>query len=64
MTTQNTPEAILRQARPVDLLSKLYRDIGISAVAGALESSARRPQKPTQVRAMDLPAILQNCEAA
>lgn len=60
MTTPHAQEPVVRQARPADLLSKLYRDIGISAVAGALESSARRPKKPTPIRAADVPAILRN----
>ena len=29
-----------------DLISRLYREIGISAVAAALEAIARKPQKP------------------
>jgi len=64
MTMQHAPEPLARQARPVDMLSSLYRNIGISAVAGALESSARRPAKPAPIRPADLPAILRNDETA
>jgi hypothetical protein len=64
MTMQHAPEPVARQARSADLLSSLYRNIGISAVAGALESSARRPQKPAPIRALDVPAILRNDETA
>ncbi|WP_026608251.1 hypothetical protein [Methylocapsa acidiphila] len=46
-----------------DLLSRLYREIGISAVAAALEST-RKPQKPAQVQTQPLPAILRDDEAA
>jgi hypothetical protein len=60
MTMQHAPEPAIRQARPADLLSSHYRNIGISAVAGALESSARRPKKPAPVREVDLPAILRD----
>lgn len=64
MTMQHVPEPVRRPERPVDLLSSLYRNIGISAVAGALESSARRPKKPAPIRTVDLPAILRNEEPA
>jgi len=63
MTMQHAPEPVVRQVRHVDLLSSLYRDIGISAVVAALESSARRPKKAAPVRVADLPAILRNDEA-
>lgn len=63
MTMQHAPEPVVRQARP-DLLSSLYRNIGISAVAGALESSARRATKPAPNRPADLPAILRNDDTA
>jgi hypothetical protein len=33
-----------------DLILRLYREIGIQAVAAALEVSARKPQKPMQSR--------------
>ncbi len=64
MTMQHAPEPVIRRARPVDLLSSFYRNIGISAVAGALESSARRATKPTPIRPADLPAILRNDDTA
>jgi hypothetical protein len=60
MTMQHASEPVTRPAHSVDLLSSLYRNIGISAVAGALESSARRPQKPAPIRPADVPAILRN----
>ena len=46
-----------------DLISRLYREIGISAVAAALEASAHKPQKPLPSR-KDVPAILRSEEAA
>jgi hypothetical protein len=46
-----------------DLISRLYREIGISAVAAALEASARKPPKPVPSR-KDIPAILRGDEAA
>lgn len=47
---------------PRDLLSRLYREIGISAVAAALEST-RRP-KPKQIEAALNPAVLRDEKAA
>jgi len=46
-----------------DLISRLYREIGISAVAAALEAVSRGPQKPSPV-GKDIPAVLRNDEAA
>lgn len=46
-----------------DLISRLYREIGISAVAAALEATARKPQKPLPSR-KDIPAVLRGDEAA
>jgi hypothetical protein len=46
-----------------DLISRLYREIGISAVAAALEATARKPQKPLPSR-KDIPAVLRSEEAA
>jgi hypothetical protein len=63
MKEQNVPQPIAAAGRPRDLLSRLYREIGISAVAGALAASARKPQKPSQNR-KDIPAILRGDEAA
>ena len=60
---RNMPQPIAAASRPRDLLSRLYREIGISAVAGALAASARKPQKPSQNR-KDIPAILRGDEAA
>ena len=60
---QNMPQPVAAANRPRDLLSRLYREIGISAVAGALAASARKPQKPNQNR-KDIPAILRGDEAA
>jgi hypothetical protein len=59
---QNPPQAGAAN-RPRDLLSRLYREIGISAVAAALEATARTPQKPSQKR-KEIPAVLRNDEAA
>jgi hypothetical protein len=50
-------------SRPQDLLAKLYREIGISAVAAVLEVSRRKTQKPSQKRT-DIPAVLRKDEAA
>ena len=49
--------------RPRDLIARLYREIGISAVAAALEAGARKPQKPSQ-SGREIPAILPGEEAA
>jgi hypothetical protein len=46
-----------------DLISRLYREIGISAVAAALEATSRKPQKPLPSR-KDIPAVLRSEEAA
>jgi hypothetical protein len=48
---------------PRDLISRLYREIGISAVAAALEATSRKPQKPLPSR-KDMPAVLRGEEAA
>lgn len=59
MTEQNAfPPTVARQNSPRDLLSRLYREIGISAVAAALESSARKPQKPAQGQIAEAPSVL------
>lgn len=49
--------------RPRDLISRLYREIGISAVAAALEAGAAKPKKPAPAR-KDYPPFLRNDEAA
>ena len=59
---QNSPSTSSANP-PRDLLSRLYREIGISAVAAALEATTRKPQKPSQKR-KDIPAVLRNDEAA
>jgi len=51
------------ESRPRDLIARLYREIGISAVAAALEAGARQPQKPSQGR-REIPAVLRGEEAA
>jgi hypothetical protein len=45
-----------------DLLSRLYREIGISAVAAALESNKRQKAKP--IEAAENPAVLREEKAA
>ncbi|MCI0598131.1 MAG: hypothetical protein L0Y50_04325 [Beijerinckiaceae bacterium] len=62
-TDQNMPQAAATSNRPRDLISKLYREIGISAVAAALEATSRKSQKPPQSR-RDIPAVLRGEEAA
>jgi hypothetical protein len=42
-----------------DLISGLYRKIGISAVAAALEAKAYEPQKPS-ASPKDIPAFLRD----
>jgi hypothetical protein len=59
-TEQNVPQKATATNRPVDLLSRLYREIGISAVAAALE--ACKPQKSAP-RRKDIPAVLRDGEA-
>lgn len=59
---RNTPQAAPID-RPYDLLARLYREIGISAVAAALQATSRKPQKQNQVR-REIPAVLRNDEAA
>jgi hypothetical protein len=62
-TDQNIPQKAAALNRPADLLSRLYREIGISAVAAALEATARKPQKSAPNR-KDIPAVLRDGEAA
>ena len=62
-TDQNIPQKAAVFNPPPDLLSRLYREIGISAVAAALEATARKPQKPAPSR-KDMPAVLTDGEAA
>jgi hypothetical protein len=63
MSTEQDTKQPAAASGPRDLLSRLYREIGISAVAAALEASARKPQKAAQKR-KDIPAVLRNDEAA
>jgi len=60
---QNVAQKSAAPNGPRDLISRLYREIGISAVAAALEAIARKPQKPLPSR-KDLPAVLRGDEAA
>ncbi len=62
-TDQNVSQKTAASNRPLDLISRLYREIGISAVAAALEAAAHKPQKPPQNR-KDIPVALRNDEAA
>ena len=62
-TDQTIPQEAAASNRPSDLLSRLYREIGISAVAAALEATARKPPKPPQSR-KDIPALRRDGEAA
>jgi len=62
-TDQNIPQKAAASNRPADLLSRLYREIGISAVAAALEATARKPQKPPQ-SGKDISALHRDDEAA
>jgi hypothetical protein len=61
ITEQNIPQPAAATGRSRDLLSKLYREIGISAVVAALEAT-HKPQKPVHNR-KDLPAVLRDDEA-
>jgi hypothetical protein len=61
-TDQNIPQEAAAN-RPRDLLLRLYREIGISAVAAALDATARKPQTPPQSR-KDISAVLRGDEAA
>ncbi len=62
-TDQNRAQKAAAANRLPDFLSTLYREIGISAVAAALEATARKPQKPAP-RREDIPAVLKDGEAA
>lgn len=65
MTEQDaSPRPSVRQNGPRDLLARLYREIGISAVAAALESSVAKPPKPAQILKSEIPAVLRDEEAA
>lgn len=63
MTHQNNPQpAPAPQSGARDLLSRLYREIGISAVAAALESN-KRP-KAKEIESAENPAVLREEKAA
>ena len=62
-TDQNIPQQAAALNRPADLLTMLYREIGISAVAAALEVTARKPPKPPQSD-KDISALHRDDEAA
>jgi hypothetical protein len=61
-TDQNIPQEAAAN-RPRDLLLRLYREIGISAVIAALDATARKPKTPPQSR-KDISAVLRGDEAA
>jgi hypothetical protein len=61
-TDQNIPQEAAAN-RPRDLLLRLYREIGISAVTAALDATARKPQTPPQSR-KDISAVLRGDEDA
>ena len=65
MTTEQRAQELANAAenRPRDLIANLYREIGISAVAAALEAGARKTQKPGPSR-REIPAVLRGEEAA
>lgn len=64
MTTQSASnQTAARENGPRDLLSRLYREIGISAVAAALQSSAA-PKQPQPSRPAEFPAFLRDDRAA
>jgi hypothetical protein len=63
MNQQDVSEPDLRQPNaPRDLLAKLYREIGISAVVAALESSKREKAQP--IEPSQNPAVLREEKAA
>ena len=62
-TDQNVSQKTAASNRPLDLISRLYREIGISAVAAALEATAQKPQKPPRSR-NDILVVLRDNEAA
>lgn len=62
-TDQTVSQKTATSNRPLDLISRLYREIGISAVAAALEATAQKPQKPPQSR-IDVRAAHRDDKAA
>jgi hypothetical protein len=63
VTHKASSDVIAHQGRRVDLQAKLYREIGISAVAAAVEWT-RRPQKVTRAPTVEIPAVLRDTDAA
>ncbi len=59
-TDQNIPQEAAAN-RPRDLLLRLYREIGISAVAAALDATARKTQTPPKSRT-NISAVLRGDE--
>ena len=55
--------AVRKSSKGNIALQHCYGQIGISAVAAALEATARKPQKPAPSR-KDIPAVLRDGEAA
>lgn len=62
MTHKDQPEQAAPRNGPRDLLSRLYREIGISAVAAALESTKRPAAAP--IENAKNPAVLREEKAA
>ncbi|WP_424031538.1 hypothetical protein [Methylocella sp.] len=62
MNQQNEAEQLAPQPGARDLQSKLYREIGISAVAAALEFAKRPKAKP--IEADQNPAVIRDEKAA
>jgi hypothetical protein len=63
MSQQSQPQTTSApQSGPRDLLARLYREIGISAVAAALESSKK--QKGKRVESGENPAVLREEKVA
>jgi hypothetical protein len=57
-TEQDIPQPAA-MSRSDDLVSKLYREIGISALAAALAATAHKPQKSMRNR-RDIPVVLRD----
>jgi hypothetical protein len=55
-TDQNLPQKAEAPNRPRDILSRLYREIGIPAVAAVLEATAGEPLNQPQSRE-DIPSL-------
>jgi hypothetical protein len=61
MSPDTRPQVVIEPkiTEALDSLARLYRDIGIAAVAAALELPAPKP-KQQRVAAKDIPAILRD----